>query len=71
MRADLHELARDFHRRAIPHQGRYVDRPAKTDENGVLNIPPDVPHRLPILLHRVGEIANLMQEFLGKHMANT
>jgi glyoxylase-like metal-dependent hydrolase (beta-lactamase superfamily II) len=71
MRADLHELARDFHRRAVPHQGRYVDRPAKTDENGVLNIPPDVPHRLPISLHGVGEIANLMQEFLGKHMANT
>jgi glyoxylase-like metal-dependent hydrolase (beta-lactamase superfamily II) len=69
MRADLHNLARDFHRRAVPQQGRYVNRPAEADENGVLNIPPDVPHNLPNLLVGVGEIAALMKEFLGKHLA--
>ena len=54
MRADLHDLARDFHLRAVPHHGRYVNRPAVTDENGVVDVPPDVPHMLPIVLLGVG-----------------
>ena len=36
VRADLHALARDFSKRAVPHQGRYVTRPAETDLNGVV-----------------------------------
>jgi glyoxylase-like metal-dependent hydrolase (beta-lactamase superfamily II) len=54
MRADLHDLARDFRRRAVPRQGRYVNHPAEADDNGVVNVPPDLPHRLPILLLGVG-----------------
>ena len=69
MRADLHDLARDFYRRAVPHQGRYVTQSAGADTNGILTIPPGGPQNLPNLLLGVGEIATLMQEFLGKHTA--
>ncbi len=67
MRADLHDLARDFHRRAVPHHGRYVNRPAVTDENGVVDIPPDVPHILPILLFGLG--AGILVATLLAHRA--
>jgi glyoxylase-like metal-dependent hydrolase (beta-lactamase superfamily II) len=56
MRADLHDLARDFRRRAVPHHGRYVNHPAVTDENGIVDIPPDVPHILPFLLFGLGAV---------------
>jgi len=50
MRADLHDLARDFQRRAVPRHGRYVNRPAVTDANGIVDVPHDVPHYLPLVL---------------------
>ncbi|AHG91934.1 beta-lactamase domain protein [Gemmatirosa kalamazoonensis] len=37
---DLHALARDFDVRAMPSHGRYVGRPAVTDERGVVSLPP-------------------------------
>ncbi|MGI9040342.1 MAG: MBL fold metallo-hydrolase [Gemmatimonadales bacterium] len=40
MREELHELARDFGRRAVPAKGRYVGRPAVTDAHGVVSVPP-------------------------------
>ena len=36
----LATLARDFDQRARPEQGRYVARPALTDEHGVVALPP-------------------------------
>jgi glyoxylase-like metal-dependent hydrolase (beta-lactamase superfamily II) len=42
MRAALHELARDFEHRAVPRVGRYVNKPALADENGVTFLPPPV-----------------------------
>lgn len=69
MRADLHDLARDFQRRAVPLHGRYVHRPAETEKNGVLSNPSNGPQNLPNLLLGVSEISTLMREFLGKHVA--
>jgi glyoxylase-like metal-dependent hydrolase (beta-lactamase superfamily II) len=40
LRRALHALATDFERVAVPKHGRYVDRPAEADENGVVFIPP-------------------------------
>lgn len=39
LRRQLDELAQDFRRRAVPADGRYVRRPAVTDERGVRFIP--------------------------------
>ncbi|HEX8202342.1 MAG TPA: hypothetical protein VF590_17825, partial [Isosphaeraceae bacterium] len=50
LRAGLHALARDFERRAVPAQGRYVGRPARTDARGVVAVPPDESSPLPRLL---------------------
>ena len=69
MRADLHDLARDFRRRAVPHHGRYVNRPAVTDEEGVVDVPPDVPHVLPILMLGVG--AGVLAATLLSHRAGS
>jgi hypothetical protein len=69
MRADLHDLARDFHRRAVPQHGRYVNRPAVTDENGIVSLPPEIPELLPSLLMRDDAIAKFMHEFLGDDVA--
>jgi glyoxylase-like metal-dependent hydrolase (beta-lactamase superfamily II) len=68
MRADLHDLARDFHRRAVPHHGRYVDRPAKYDEKGVVSIPPDVPRSQFSFLRGVDEFAKLTQGLLVREL---
>ena len=38
--SDLHTLARDWDRVAVPDQGRYVGDPAITDANGVVRVPP-------------------------------
>lgn len=65
MTADLHNLARDFRRRAVPRHGRYVNQPAVTDENGIVSIPPEMPELLPNLLFDHDEIARFMQDFLG------
>jgi glyoxylase-like metal-dependent hydrolase (beta-lactamase superfamily II) len=32
MRAALHDLARDFHRVAVPEKGRYVEKPARAED---------------------------------------
>jgi glyoxylase-like metal-dependent hydrolase (beta-lactamase superfamily II) len=37
---ELHVLANHFDERARPKHGRYRDRPAITDENGVVEVPP-------------------------------
>jgi glyoxylase-like metal-dependent hydrolase (beta-lactamase superfamily II) len=42
MRRELEQLLRDWDRVAVPPQGRYVDRPAVTDERGVVSLPPAV-----------------------------
>ncbi len=54
MRAALRTLARDFDHLAVPRHGRYVPIPALADENGVVSVPPDVPHPLPGILLGVG-----------------
>jgi len=36
----LQTLARNFEYQAVPVQGRYVGRPAITDENGIVSVPP-------------------------------
>jgi glyoxylase-like metal-dependent hydrolase (beta-lactamase superfamily II) len=41
---ELRQLALHF---PVPHKGRYVDSPARTDENGVEFIPPALPDTLP------------------------
>lgn len=37
---ELDALAREFDQRAVPRRGRYVGRPAITDEDGVVSLPP-------------------------------
>ena len=39
----LHDLAANFERRAIPARGRYVRQPALADRSGVVFVPPPVP----------------------------
>jgi glyoxylase-like metal-dependent hydrolase (beta-lactamase superfamily II) len=46
MLADLQYLARNFERLAVPQQGRYVGRPAVSDQRGVVALPPSVPDPL-------------------------
>jgi glyoxylase-like metal-dependent hydrolase (beta-lactamase superfamily II) len=41
MRAQLRELAANFDRREVPMFGRYAERPAVTDEYGIVSLPPD------------------------------
>lgn len=40
LRRELHRLARDFDRLAVPDHGRYVDHPAVADASGVVSVPP-------------------------------
>ncbi len=54
LQAGLQELARNFDWTAVPLRGRYVTRPAITDETGVVEVPPAVPNRLPRVLLGVG-----------------
>ncbi|HZA98741.1 MAG TPA: MBL fold metallo-hydrolase [Gemmatimonadales bacterium] len=54
MLANLHELARNFDRLAVPTRGRYVRQPAIADERGVVTVPPAVPDPLPRILLGVG-----------------
>ena len=63
--ADLHALASDFQRRAVPRHGRYVPRPAETDSSGVVSVPPDVSDLLPGLLLGGNGTADFVREFLG------
>jgi glyoxylase-like metal-dependent hydrolase (beta-lactamase superfamily II) len=39
MRQDLEALSRNFDREALPKNGRYINDPAVTNENGVLSLP--------------------------------
>lgn len=54
MLANLHELARNFDRLAVPARGRYVKEPAVADERGVVAVPPPVADPLPRILLGVG-----------------
>ena len=54
MLANLHELARNFERLAVPARGRYVGQPAVADESGVVLVPPPVPDPLPRILLGIG-----------------
>jgi hypothetical protein len=40
----LRALAEHF---PVPVHGRYVDEPARTDENGIVSLPPPAPDSLP------------------------
>jgi glyoxylase-like metal-dependent hydrolase (beta-lactamase superfamily II) len=51
---DLETLARTFHR---PAHGRYVNQPARFDQNGVVSLPPAVPDPVPAIAAGVGAAA--------------
>ena len=70
MLANLHELARNFDRLAVPARGRYVRQPAIADERGVVTIPPAVPDPLPRILLGVG-LALLAGAALKRSARNT
>jgi hypothetical protein len=40
LRKELRRISENFDLFAKPEQGRYVDRPALTDEYGVVDVPP-------------------------------
>ncbi len=69
--AKLSALSRHFQEWAVPKHGRYVDQPARADENGVVDIPPPLSDPLynfrTILLVALGGIALAL---LGKKMAD-
>lgn len=69
MRADLHDLVRDFQHRAVPQRGRYVNRSAQCDANGVVCIPPDVSHSQLGLLRGAADLAQLVQGLLRQNLA--
>ena len=54
MTSRLHQLARDFDRLEIPARGRYVGRPALTDERGVTSVPPPASVLVPRVLLGIG-----------------
>ena len=53
----LRALARDFDRLAKPAKGRYVDRPAVTDERGVVDLPPARKDPFPMVVAGVAAAA--------------
>ena len=50
LREELRNLLRNFETCSVPAHGRYVGRPAVTDETGVVMIPPPVPDPFPKML---------------------
>ena len=70
IRSDLHALARDFPRRAVPQHGRYVGRPAISDTNGVVSLPPNVVSNQFNFLRGADEFARLTQELLVRELVN-
>jgi hypothetical protein len=46
LRRQLSALAKNFDTLAVPRRGRYVRKPAVTDEHGVIYVPPPVPDPL-------------------------
>ena len=67
--ANLRDLARDFHRRAVPGHGRYVAYPAEANGSGVVSLPPDVSDLLPELLLGGNGTSQFMRELLGEDVA--
>lgn len=57
MLRQLRALARDFDQLAKPAKGRYVDRPAVTDERGVVDLPPARKDPLPLVVAGVAAAA--------------
>lgn len=57
LRRELDELARLFDQLAIPRKGRYVPRPAITDERGIVELPPPVSNTVPKILATAGLVA--------------
>ena len=57
MLRQLRALARDFDRPAKPAKGRYVDRPAVTDERGVVDLPPARKDPFPMVVAGVAAAA--------------
>lgn len=53
LRNALNNLSKHFEAVAVPAQGRYVNEPAVTDENGVVSVPPPV-QRIPLVLKVMG-----------------
>lgn len=53
MRLELNNLSRHFDRLAVPAQGRYVNEPAVTNENGVMHVPP-AKEKVPMLVKSLG-----------------
>jgi glyoxylase-like metal-dependent hydrolase (beta-lactamase superfamily II) len=47
---ELRELADRFDAEEVPAHGRYVGRPAITDEQGIVSLPPEVTYKLSTLL---------------------
>jgi glyoxylase-like metal-dependent hydrolase (beta-lactamase superfamily II) len=54
LRRELKALVRDWDRIAVPSHGRYVQRPAVTDERGVVSVPPPVTDPQLIALAGIG-----------------
>jgi glyoxylase-like metal-dependent hydrolase (beta-lactamase superfamily II) len=50
LREELRDLVRSFDTCAVPAHGRYIGRPALTDESGVVLVPPPVPDPVPGML---------------------
>ncbi len=46
----LQEFSDNFYEEAVPSQGRYVLRPARADERGILFLPPPAPVPVPAIL---------------------
>jgi glyoxylase-like metal-dependent hydrolase (beta-lactamase superfamily II) len=60
MRNSLHNLAKTFHRTAIPVQGRYTYEPALTDEKGVVYVPPRAPYSAASVVKVLGVAATVL-----------
>ncbi len=69
MRQELAELLRNWDQLALPSQGRYLRRPAVTDQHGVVSLPPAVPDPQLMALAGIGLAAllgmRLFQRSLG------
>jgi glyoxylase-like metal-dependent hydrolase (beta-lactamase superfamily II) len=49
----LHQLALNFDKLAIPSNGRYVKRPALTDEEGIVDMPSPISYHIPRVITTV------------------
>jgi glyoxylase-like metal-dependent hydrolase (beta-lactamase superfamily II) len=59
MRHELNNLSRHFEQLAVPAQGRYVNEPALSNENGTLYVPPAI-EPVPSLLKGIGVALGLI-----------